>query len=100
MTSPIRILRQTTIPFAEDNCHIGRSSLLRNQLASLKDDGGNPLCEVTTRDRKTDPAGNDPVLSTLDTSNFDELWLFAIDTGDGLSVPDCQGITRFRQRGG
>jgi len=100
MTSPIRILLQTTIPFAEDNWHIGRFSLLRDQLRSLKDGAGNPLYEVTTRDRVTDAAGNDPVLSTLDTSNFDELWLFAIDTGDGLSVPDCQGITRFRQRGG
>ena len=27
------------------------------------------------------------------------LWLFAIDT-TGLTVADCQGITRFRQRGG
>ncbi len=100
MTRPIRILLQTTIPFAEDNWHIGRFSLLRDQLRSLKDDAGNALYEVTTRDRETDVAGNDPVLSTLDASDFDELWLFAIDTGDGLSVPDCQGITRFRQRGG
>ena len=100
MTSPIRILLQTTIPFAEDNWHIGRFSLLRDHLRSLKDDAGKPLYEVTTRDRETDAAGNDPVLTALDTSNFDELWLFAIDTGDGLSVPDCQGITRFRQRGG
>jgi hypothetical protein len=40
------------------------------------------------------------VLTTLDTTNFDELWLFAVDTGNGLSKPDCEGITRFRQRGG
>ncbi len=91
---------QTTIPFAEDNWHIGRFSLLRDELASLKDEAGNPLYEVTTRDRELDAAGNDPVLSTLDTSDFKELWLFAIDTGDGLTVADCQGITRFRQRGG
>lgn len=100
MTRPIRILMQTTIPFAADNWHIGRFSLLRDELASLKDESGGPLCDVTTRDRETDAEGNDPVLSTLDTSDFDELWLFAIDLGDGLSVPDCQGITRFRQRGG
>jgi hypothetical protein len=100
MTRPIRILLQTTIPFAEDNWHIGRFSLLRDHLASLKDKAGAPLFEITTRNRETDDAGNDPVLSTLDASDFDELWLFAIDTGDGLSVPDCQGITRFRQRGG
>ena len=40
------------------------------------------------------------MLSGLDTTDFDELWLFAVDTGNGLTVADCQGITRFRQRGG
>ena len=100
MTKPIRILLQTTIPFAEDNWHIGRFSLLRNELSSMKDQHGNQLCEVTTRDREADAAGNDPVLSNLDDTDFNELWLFAIDNGDGLSVSDCQGITRFRQRGG
>lgn len=98
--TPIRILMQTTIPFAEDDWHIGRFSLLRNELALLKDDAGNPLCEVTTRNRESDSAGSDPVLSTLGATDFDELWLFAIDMGDGLTVTDCQGITRFRQRGG
>jgi hypothetical protein len=97
---PIRILLQTTIPFAEDDWHIGRFSFLRNHLASLKDEGGKPLYEVVARNREQDVAGDEPVLSSLDTSDFDELWLFAIDTGDGLTVADCQGITRFRQRGG
>ena len=100
MATPIRILMQTTIPFAEDDWHIGRFSLLRDHLASLNDDTGNPLCEVTTRNRESDAAGNDPILSTLDTTDFDELWLFAIDMGDGLTADDCKGITRFRQRGG
>jgi hypothetical protein len=100
MTKPIRILLQTTIPFAADDWHIGRFSMLRDELTSMKDEAGNQLCEVTTRNREADDAGNDPVLSTLDRSEFDELWLFAIDTGEGLTVSDCQGITRFRQRGG
>ena len=100
MKKTIRILLQTTIPFAQDDWHIGRFSLLRDELSSMTDEAGDRLCEVTTRNREADPAGNDPVLSTLDRSNFDELWLFAIDTGAGLSVADCQGITRFRQRGG
>jgi hypothetical protein len=100
MTKPIRILMQTTIPFAEDDWHIGRFSLLRDELASLKDENGNPLYQVVTRDRESDAAGNDPVLSALDSSDFQELWLFAIDMGDGLTAVDCQGITRFRQRGG
>jgi hypothetical protein len=100
MTKPINILLQTTIPTTEDDWHIGRFSLLRDHLASLTDDDGNPLFNVTTRDREIDDAGNDRVLSSLDMSEFDELWLFAVDTGNGLSVADCQGITRFRQRGG
>lgn len=100
MTNPIRILLQTTIPHAEDDWHVGRFSLLNKYLSSLHDNEGNPLVETTARNRKADVSGSDPVLSRLDTSNFDELWLFAVDTGDGLSVSDCEGITRFRQRGG
>lgn len=100
MSRPVRILLQTTIPFDSDNWHVGRFSLLREHLSSLKDESGNPLYEVTARDRETDANGNDPVLTALDTSDFDELWLFAIDLGDGLTVTDCEGITRFRQRGG
>ena len=42
----------------------------------------------------------DPLLCRLDGSDFDELWLFALDSGDGLTEADCEGITRFRQRGG
>jgi hypothetical protein len=100
VAGPIRILMQSTIPYAEDDWHIGRFSLLRTELESLKDDEGNPLTKVTVRNREVDESGNDPVLANLDQSDFDELWLFAIDQGDGLTVPDCQGVTRFRQRGG
>jgi len=89
-----KILLQTTIPYAEDDWHIGRFSLLCDHLASLGH------FDVVARDRKPNADGTDPVLSTLDESDFDELWLFAVDLGDGLSVNDCQGITRFRQRGG
>ena len=100
MKRPIRILLQTTIPAVEDDWHIGRFSLLHQHLNSLKDQEGNSLCEVTARNREVDPAGDDEVLSRLDTTNFDELWLFAVDIGDGLTEADCRGITRFRQRGG
>ena len=58
------------------------------------------VTEVTTRNREPNAEGNDNVLSVLDTTNVDELWLFAVDTGDGLSRADCEGITRFHQRGG
>ena len=96
---PIRILLQTTIPTTEDDWSIERFSLLHNYLASLKDEDGNPLCDVTARDRSEDADGNDPVLSTLGDSDFDELWLFALDTGGGLSPKDCAGITAFHQQG-
>lgn len=100
MSRPIRILLQTTIPAAEDDWHVGRFSLLGEHLRSLKDDEGRPLCEVTARDRLTNADGDDEVLSRLDSTDFEELWLFAVDAGDGLTASDCQGITRFRQRGG
>ena len=100
MKRPIRILLQTTIPATADDWHIGRFSLLVEHLSGLKDRDGDVLCEVTARDRETNDEGDDEVLSRLDVTDFDELWLYAVDTGDGLSVADCEGITRFRQRGG
>ncbi len=100
MHRPVRILLQTTIPAAEDDWHVGRFSLLREHLASLTDDEGRALCEVVARDRVADSAGDDEVLKRLDSTDFDELWLFAVDAGDGLTEADCRGITRFRQRGG
>ena len=100
MKRPINILLQTTIPSIDDDWNINRFSLLRDQLASLTDEDGEPLCKVTARDREVNADGNDAVLSVLDTTDFDELWLFAVDPGNGLTVADCQGITRFRQRGG
>jgi hypothetical protein len=100
MSRPVRILLQTTIPAVEDDWNVGRFSLLHEHLESLRDDEGRALFEVSARDRVTDLDGNDEVLSRLDSTDFGELWLFAVDTGDGLTVADCQGITRFRQRGG
>jgi hypothetical protein len=100
MRRPIHILLQTTIPETKDDWHIGRFSLLHDHLASLKDEAGNRLCHVTSRNRESNVGRVDPVLSALDRSDFDELWLFAVDSGDGLTAADCQGITRFRQRGG
>src|ERR1051326_300050 len=100
MSKTIRILLQTTIPAIEDDWNVGRFSLLGAHLASLKDEEGHALCEVTSRNRETNADGDDEVLSRLDATDFDELWLFAVDAGDGLTAADCQGITRFRQRGG
>ena len=95
-----RILLQNTIPATEDDWHIGRFSLLRNHLELLRDEAGNALHKITARNRESDADGNDPILSNLAESDFDQLWLFAVDTGEGLTKEDCVGITRFRQRGG
>lgn len=100
MADPIRILLQTTIPPIVDDWSIARFSMLHEYLASLTDEAGNPMCEVVSRDRESDTNGDDPVLSTLDRSDFDQLWLFAVDVGDGISERDCQGIAAFRRRGG
>jgi hypothetical protein len=96
---PARILLQTTIPTTEDDWSIKRFSRLAALLRSERDEAGRTLYEVTARDR--DPPGRpDRVLSTIDASNFDQLWLFAVDTGDGLTPVDCAAISRFRARGG
>jgi hypothetical protein len=100
MKKRIQVLLQTTIPPIEDDWNINRFSLLRDHLSSVTDQDGNSIFEVTARDRELDEAGDDKVLSILDETNFDELWLFAVDAGNGLTIADCQGITRFRQRGG
>jgi hypothetical protein len=100
MSKAVKILLQTTIPSIEDDWNINRFSMLREHLSSLRGDQGRALYDVTARDREANEDGDDKLLSTLDTTDFDELWLFAVDQGDGLSVADCEGITRFRQRGG
>src|ERR1700680_4066417 len=99
MTRPAKILLQTTIPRIENDWHIGRFGLLRDHLAGLKTRGGDSLFEIVARDRDA-PGRPDSVLSRLDSMDFDELWLFAVDTGDGLTAEDCEAISRFRRRGG
>jgi hypothetical protein len=98
MTAPIHVLLQTTIPHIEDDWHIGRFAMLQRHLASLVDADGAPLCRVTARNR-TAPGAPDPILSTIDGSDVDQLWLFAVDTGDGLHEQDCEAIGRFRRLG-
>src|ERR1041384_3385870 len=99
MSDPIHILLQTTIPNIQDDWNIDRFSLLREHLASIKN-GDAPVYKVTARNREVNAQGDDAILSVLDTTDVDELWLFAVDTGHGLTVPDCQGIRRLHQRGG
>lgn len=95
---PIQILLQTTIPPDNDNWSIARFSRLTELLRTYRDDDGRETFNVVARDRE--PLGRpDSMLSRLDETEFDELWLFAVDEGDGLTPEDCAGITRFRQAG-
>src|SRR6478736_6697844 len=71
-----RILLQTTIVDTPDDWHVGRFSLLAQELRR---------------------AGHDVTARELDG---DVLWLLAVDTGNGLSPADAAGIVRFRARGG
>lgn len=96
---PTRILLQTTIAKTEDDWSIARFGLLSDLLAAATDDAGRPLYAVEARDRAA-MGEPDPVLSRLDESDFDQLWLFAVDVGDGLTEADCGAISRFRAAGG
>ena len=90
----MKILVQTTIRYTEDDWHVGRFSRLTQHLAAL------PGVEVTARNREAAPGETDPVLGALDRSDFDQLWLFAVDVGDGLNSEECGAISRFREAGG
>jgi hypothetical protein len=94
MPDRTRILIQTTIPYAQDDWHVGRFSKLTERLAGLSG------VEVTARNREAPAGQTDPVIGSLDTSDYDQLWLFAVDVGDGLNAEECAAIGRFRQRGG
>jgi hypothetical protein len=86
-----KILLQTTIVDVPDDWNVGRFSLLADELRGAGHD-------VTARNR--DVGEDDSTLSTLDTLEYDQLWLMAVDTGAGLSPEDAAGILRFRERGG
>ena len=96
----IKILLQSTIPFEEDNWNIGRFSLLQEHLASMRSADGDKLFEVTARDREPGGNGDDPVLASVDEMGFDEIWLTASDFGNGLTMAECEAVSRFRKIGG
>jgi hypothetical protein len=94
----IKILLQTTIATTPNDWSIARFGRLTQLLRNEKHRDGRPMFEVVARDR-TAQGTPDPVLSRLDSSDFDELWLFAVDTGNGLTDEDCTAITREGGRG-
>lgn len=81
----MRILLQTTIPSTPDDWSVERFSMLQRLLAG----SGH---EVTDRNK-------DQSLADIDRSSFDQIWLFAVDTGDGISEEECAALTRFRASG-
>ncbi|MDB5459182.1 MAG: sigma-70 family polymerase sigma factor, partial [Caulobacteraceae bacterium] len=88
------ILLQTTIEPTPDDWSMARFSLLREHLEGLRGEDSKPLHVVTARDRDSPPGTSDAVLATIDESDFDELWLFAVDSGDGLNAEECAAIGR------
>jgi len=95
-----RILLKTTIPFTEDDWHIGRFSLLRQHLQSLTGADGSPLYEVDARDRVEDAAGDDRNLQAAGERAYDQVWLIGTDSTGALTRRDVDALTRFRRSGG
>jgi hypothetical protein len=89
--TPSRILLQTTITENGDDWDVSRFSLLAGELRAAGHD-------VVARNR-TD-MDDDPILSHIDELVFDQLWLMAVDTGDGLTIAESDAISRFRLDGG
>ncbi len=87
-----RVLLQTTITESPDDWDISRFSLLAAELRAAGH-------EVVARNRVSGGV-DDPVLSHLDTLGYDQLWLMAVDVGDGLTDDEADAILRFRSSGG
>jgi hypothetical protein len=85
-------LLQTTIEAHPDDWDINRFSLLADELRAAGHD-------VVARNR-VEGGGDDPVLSHVDELGYDQLWLLAVDVGDGLTSAEADAITRFRETGG
>jgi hypothetical protein len=88
-----KILLQTTIPYTEDDWNVSRFSLLREALVA---EGHT----VVARNEELDANGNDHFVMQLPDSDLDQLWLMAVDTGDGLTQAESDAIVEFRKRGG
>lgn len=88
----MRILLQCTIPYSVDDWHVGRFSLLADELRTAGD--------VVARNLEPDATGDDPVLPRLRRADFDEVWLLGVDAGRALSPDDVAGINAFMRAGG
>lgn len=88
-----KILLQSTVQRGADQWHIGRFSGL---CALLRETGH----DVEARDREPASDGSDPILSSVLDRGFDQVWLFALDHGNGLGPGDVRALLRFREQGG
>lgn len=95
-----KILLQTTIPYVKDDWSIERFSMLAEILSETRDSGGKRKVEVVSRNRDNSGRNDDSVLSVLDETDFDQLWLFGVDVGGGITQKECEAIGRFHARGG
>src|SRR5215470_17496270 len=96
MERTVHILIQTTTPARPDDWSIESLALLGQHFGSLQEPG--IRFEVIARNREAGPDGSDPVLASLDRAPFDELWLFALDLGDGITAAECEAIPPARWR--
>jgi hypothetical protein len=87
-----RVLLQCSIPFAANDWHVGRFSLLAAELARW--------AHVTARNREPDRAGDDTTIRGLSREQYDQLWLLAVDGGTALSPAECDAINGFQRAGG
>jgi len=95
-----KILLQTTIPYIRDDWSIERFSTLAEILSDPSGDNGYRKFEVVSRNRDKVGRADDSVLKRLDDTDFDQLWLFGVDVGGGITPVECEAIARFRARGG
>jgi hypothetical protein len=90
-----RLLLKTTIGPVEDDWHVARFSRLAAHLAALRAEDGQPLYQVTARDR----AGDDVDLAAFAAGGFDQLWLFAVDVTGALTETDAANIEAAQKAG-
>jgi hypothetical protein len=95
-----KLLLQTTIPYTADDWNSSRFGLLAEYLDGIRGENGERMFQVQARDRENLSNGDDRVLSKIDESDVDEIWLFGVDVGNGLTESDCAAVGRFRKRGG
>jgi hypothetical protein len=83
----MRILLQTTIPSTSDDWSVERFSMLHQLLVECGH-------EVTSANK------DQRLAATVERLRPDQIWLFAVDAGDGLDEAECETLTRFRASGG